>query len=51
MRGSGGQSKMVNKAKAEAILREALPLDSQLSTIISRGVYGQEGLHKIMGLR
>ena len=46
--GRGGLS---NRQKAERLLKDVQPLDSQLANLLSRRIYGEEGFHKILTLR
>ena len=48
---SAGRSGSANQVKAEHILRDVQPLESQLCNLVSRRINGAEGLQKLAGLR
>ncbi len=45
------ESSSHSQGQAQSILRDLMPLDSQLNNILSRGVCGEEGMRKVLGLR
>ena len=48
---SSGRGVSPDHMKAQSILRDLTPLDSQLNNILSRGIHGDEGMRKVLGLR
>ena len=48
---TGGRSRSQCRMMAEQLLREAIPLDKQLNSLISRRIGGEDTLHMINNLR
>ena len=49
--GMAGRSRSQCRMKAEQLLREAIPLDKQLSSLVNRRIGGEDTIHMINQLR